>query len=96
MADSNTKAQIHRKIQKLNPALNHLSSRMYHFLGVSSIFPFFLMISRFERFAGASASIFLPWFGMFLKMTIFGTKVVVTHITKNRIILSLLAASSTG
>jgi len=44
----------------------------------------------------ASASIFLPLLGMFLKMTIFGTKVVVAHITKNRIILSLLTASSTG
>gem|GEM_PF-4471927 len=41
-------------------------------------------------------SVFLPWFGMFLKMTIFRTKVVVTHITKNGIILGLLTASSTG
>jgi hypothetical protein len=41
-------------------------------------------------------SLFLPWVGMFLKMTIFRTKVVVTHVTKNRIILNLLTASSTG
>jgi hypothetical protein len=37
-----------------------------------------------------------PWFVMFLKMTIFRTKVAVTYLTKNGIILGLLSASSTG
>ncbi len=43
-----------------------------------------------------ATSVFLPWFGVFLKMTNFRTKVVVTHITKNGIILGLLTASRTG
>ena len=43
----------------------------------------------------ARMSKFLPWSRVFFNVTIFRTEVVITHVTKNRIVLCLLSAHRT-
>ncbi len=75
----------------------HSCSHYYLHIILKHLLMYFLSCrtdTKKKGFQLLSRLIFLPLSSMFLKMTVFGTKVVVTHITKNRIILSLITAAS--